>query len=500
MIKNTFVACLLFFTANVCIANERIELFFGEVKILKLGEIERIAIGNPAVISNSLTNKGELLLLAEEAGVTTLHIWFKNGEEQDYTVRVMVAPDNLNQRKLEVEYLLSDIEGLEIHIVGDRIVLSGLVDFGHEEKIITVIGSYPEIVDNINFPINNLVRIKSEMEELLSDIPDITVRIVGERVAVSGDIDENYEETVATVVGVYEGIGMNLTRAGGGLDVDSPTNKMVLMNIKITEFNKSYSDTIGIAWQNQIAGPQAALVLDGATNSIFRPLQSASTATLAGNPTGLTPGNAVRSLGYFGIAAEISSRINLAVSSGNAVILAEPRLAARSGGEATFLAGGEFPIEISNINGTTVEFKEFGIQLNVKPTVDKNNNIRANVETELSAVDQSVAVNGIPGLITRKTSADVMLASGETLVMSGLINQEASKDISGLKFLSDIPILGALFRSKSFRDKKSELVIFVTPSVFDASSSVNTDAIDYAKEGIKGVVEAIDEDSLDIVY
>jgi pilus assembly protein CpaC len=84
--------------------------------------------------------------------------------------------------------------------------------------------------------------------------------------------------------------------------------------------------------------------------------------------------------------------------------------------------------------------------------------------------------------------------------MSGLINQESSKDISGLKFLSEIPILGALFRSKNFRDKKSELVIFVTPSVFNANSDVNKEAIEYAKEGIRNTVESIDEDSLNIVY
>ncbi len=499
MIKNIFVACLLFFIANICVASERIELYFGEVKILKPGEIERIAIGNPVVVTNSITNKGELLLFAEEAGVSSLHIWFKNGDEKDYTVHVVVAPDNLVKRKSEVEHLLSDIEGLVANIIGDKIVLSGLVAFGHEDKIATVKEAYPEIVDNLNFAINSLVRKKSEIESLLSDIPGLNVRIVGERIAITGEADESYTEAIATVVGAFTE-AMDLTQKGVGMDMQSPTNKMVLMNIKITEFNKNYSDTLGIAWQNQIAGPSAAFALDGATNSVFRTPLTASTATLAGNPTGLTAGNAISALGYFGIAAEITSRINLAVSSGNAVILAEPRLAARSGGEATFLAGGEFPIEISNINGTTVEFKQFGIQLNVKPTVDRDNNVRANVETELSAVDQSVAVNGIPGLISRKTTADVILASGETLVMSGLINQEFSKDTSGLKFLSEIPILGALFRSKTFRDKKSELVIFVTPSVFDSSSQINKDAIEYAREGVKASIDAIDEDALDIVY
>jgi len=498
MIKNIFVACLLFFTTSICLAEERIDIYLGEVKILKLRDIERIAIGNPTMVSNSLINNGQLLLIGEAAGSSSLHIWFKDDSEKDYTIHVIEAPGNLYKRKLEVEKILSDLEGLEVGIVGNKIVLSGLVAFGHEETINTVIQTYEEVVININFAINTLVREKAEIEELLADVAGLKVRIVGKRVIVSGEIDESYEDVISTVVGEFA-TAMNLTRIGHH-DMEEPSNKMVLMNIKITEFNKNYSDTLGIAWQNSVAGPSAAFALDGATNSVFRTPLTASTADLAGNPSGLTAGNAISALGYFGIAAEISSRINLAVSSGNALILAEPRLAARSGGEATFLAGGEFPIEISNINGTTVEFKQFGIQLTVRPTVDRNNNIRAYVETELSAVDQSVAVNGIPGLISRKTSADVVLASGETLVMSGLINQEASKDISGLKFLSEIPILGALFRSKTFRDKKSELVIFLTPSVFNANSNINRDAIDYANDGIKSVIQAIDEDKLNIAY
>jgi len=84
--------------------------------------------------------------------------------------------------------------------------------------------------------------------------------------------------------------------------------------------------------------------------------------------------------------------------------------------------------------------------------------------------------------------------------MSGLINQEVAKDVTGIKFLMDIPILGALFRSKTFRDKKSELVIFVTPTVFDANSNINKRAIEYARKGIEGAIKAIDEDSVNIVY
>ena len=267
------------------------------------------------------------------------------------------------------------------------------------------------------------------------------------------------------------------------------------MSIKITEFNKNYLETLGIEWDSAVAGPAAGVALNAKSNDVFRATELPNVSF-----TGLAPLVGDTPLGYFGLVSEITSRINFAVNSGNAVILAEPRLAARSGGEATFLAGGEFPIESSSINGTTIEFKQFGIELSVKPTVAKNNNVHAYVETILSAIDNSVAVNGVPGLISRKTTADVILGSGETLVMSGLINQESSKDVTGLKFLMDIPILGALFKSKTFRDKKSELVIFVTPTVFDANSEINKKAIDYARKGVESAIKAIDEKSLDIVY
>jgi len=269
----------------------------------------------------------------------------------------------------------------------------------------------------------------------------------------------------------------------------------VMMSIKITEFNRNFTESLGIEWDTTIAGPATAVALNLKSNEVFRATELPNVSFTGLDPTfGDTP------LGYFGIVSEITSRINFGVQSGNLVILAEPRLAVRSGGKAEFLAGGEFPIEISNINGTTVEFKEFGILLSVEPEVDRNNNVRAKVSTEISTIDTSVTISDIPGLLSRKTTADVILRSGETLVMSGLISQEAGKDTSGIKWLKDIPILGKLFSSKSFRDNKTELVIFLTPEVFDASSEINIRAQQYAREGIERTIKALDEASLDIIY
>lgn len=492
MLKQILAVITLLLIANISMASSRINLSAGEIKILQLDDIERVAIGNPSVVSYSILENGQVLLIAESEGSSNIHIWFYDGRERDYSVSVTGNSSNLAARKKEVEDLLADIEGLDINIVGERIVLTGNIGFGDEAKIQTVQDAYEEVLVNTNSGVNDLARKKGEIEEMLSDAQGLVVKIIGDKIVLTGTVDNSFEEPIATVQSVFPEL-LDLT-SRASLDMSVPDNKMVLMNIKITEFNKNYLDTLGIAWDTSIPGFSAGV------STLFERGDQLGAPAASGLNFESSAGQGVSSLGYFGIATEIATRINFAVSSGDALILAEPRLAARSGGEATFLSGGEFPIEISNINGTTIEFKEFGIKLSVQPEVDRNNNIRANVSTELSSINNAVAVNGVPGLNTRETQADVIMRAGETLVMSGLLNQEASKDVSGIKFLSEIPILGALFRSENFRDNKSELVIFVTPQVFDSSSEINKQAVMDAKEKIQRFIESVDESSLDIVY
>lgn len=137
--------------------------------------------------------------------------------------------------------------------------------------------------------------------------------------------------------------------------------------------------------------------------------------------------------------------------------------------------------------------------MTIKPVVDRDNTILATVSTELSAVDSSVAVNGIPGFLTRKTQTDISMRTGQTLVISGLINQEAAKDIHQLKGFGDIPALGALFRSKNFRNRTTELVIFVTPTVYDADSEINQAHIRRSKDNVQQFIGNVKEKSLQII-
>jgi len=151
-------------------------------------------------------------------------------------------------------------------------------------------------------------------------------------------------------------------------------------------------------------------------------------------------------------------------------ILAEPNLVTISGEEASFLAGGEYPIPVVDGNTIHIQFKEYGIKLNFTPHVTEADTIRLKVKPEVSILDHSsaaVKLSGfdIPALITRRAETTVELAKGESLIIGGLISHtvtEANRKVPGL---ANIPILGLLFTSKSFERKETELLVLVTPKI-----------------------------------
>jgi pilus assembly protein CpaC len=150
--------------------------------------------------------------------------------------------------------------------------------------------------------------------------------------------------------------------------------------------------------------------------------------------------------------------------------LAEPNLIAYNGQEASFLAGGEFPIPIvqggSSNNAVTVVFKEFGIRLNFTPTI-AGDLIRLKVRPEVSSLDFSngITLQGfrIPALITRRAETDVELRDGQSFAIAGLLDNVKQDDSSGIPILSKLPIIGALFKSKADRHEETELMVLITP-------------------------------------
>lgn len=149
---------------------------------------------------------------------------------------------------------------------------------------------------------------------------------------------------------------------------------------------------------------------------------------------------------------------------GLVTIMAEPNLTARSGEPARFLAGGEYPYAVVNDDENTIQFKDFGIGLSFTPTVMSNNQISLKVATEVSELDFAKNAD-MPSLNTRRAETTVDLASGQSFAIAGLMQNSSSQSMARMPGMGTIPVLGALFRSNSFKRGQSELVIIVTPVV-----------------------------------
>ena len=274
-----------------------------------------------------------------------------------------------------------------------------------------------------------------------------TIRDLGELIVVEGDISPADKEQIEKIAKAFPAL-VNLPRVAA-----VPMEKMIHMAVQIVEFNTNALEQLGVKWGSPIDGPGAAAIGDAVNNDVFRPGIPATTSI----PQSVTLPTRVDPLRiYLGIATSITSKINLAVSDGDAYVLASPTLSTRSGGEANFLAGGEVPLPSTSSTGqTNVEFKEYGIKLDIKPVADKENNILSKVGTEISSIDPSAEVN---------------VRHGETLVLSNLMSTESSRNFDKFPWLGDVPVLGWLFKSKNWREKRTELVIFVTPRIVDPAS------------------------------
>ncbi len=304
--------------------------------------------------------------------------------------------------------------------------------------------------------------------EVLSDITGIQIRPMGPQIAITGSASPPQIARINALAARFPQI-MPLMKA---LDVEM--KKMIYMKVQILEAKKSFSEAIGMSWPGSIPGPVAGFAgnFQGSTN----PVGAAAIGTTI--PLAVT---GMRT--YLGIATAIQTTINLAKSNGDLTILAEPELSARSGGTAEFLAGGQIPILTAGALGTTsITYKDYGIKITIKPAADDMGNVIASLRAELSQLDQSNAVAGTPGFLTRTSETEINVKSGQTMVISGLINRDMQSDVSKVPGLGDLPIIGRLFRSDSFRGGRSDLLIAVTPVVVDPNSSMNQERIEKGLE------------------
>ena len=146
-------------------------------------------------------------------------------------------------------------------------------------------------------------------------------------------------------------------------------------------------------------------------------------------------------------------------------VLASPTLIAKSGESATFHSGGEMPIKVSSRFAAQVEWKKYGIVLKIKPVADYSGKMTIELECEVSMIDESVKIDGIPGLLINRITSRFHLNESKTIALSGLIKEEWGRSHQGFPGVTQIPILNKIFGSEEFKNNQSELFFFVTPKI-----------------------------------
>ena len=304
---------------------------------------------------------------------------------------------------------------------------------------------------------NDLAATLATVEGLLQGVQGVQARLRGDRIVLDGDAaDARARERAASVAALYPGVVLDFV-AKPGWEV------MVHVDVRIVEFRRGGLRELGIRWRDEIDGPSAGVIADFLVNDRFRVLP----------PEGRIPEEAFNPLpaktgwrGYLGLSSVLDSRLRMMEQAGDATLVAEPRLSCRSGGSARFVAGGEIPVPVVNgVGSTDVEYREYGVILDVKPVADASGAIAARIETELSQIDAAQRVAGVPGLLKRRSVTDVNLRAGETLVIAGLASRLRSMDDSGIPGLAKLPWAGRLFGVRGRRSEDTEVVIFLTPRI-----------------------------------
>ncbi|OQX54134.1 MAG: hypothetical protein B5M48_01555 [Candidatus Omnitrophica bacterium 4484_213] len=269
----------------------------------------------------------------------------------------------------------------------------------------------------------------------------------GEKIILAGSVSDPAEmEQVNNLAAKIEGI-INLVRI-----VPPPQKKseLIQIDVEVLEISKSALKEMGVAWSETFRfGEIADLTPKEDWLNTF---------------SQLTPG-LVR-IGRWQHSA-VAAKLSLLFEEGKARLLAHPKLVTNSGKQANFRAGGEIPIQVSGEN-PHIEWKPYGVFLEIEPTVAFKDSINTKLRSEVSSLDWAYATKSggnTPAVKTRNAQTEVNIKQGDTLLIAGLIQSEQAKNLQKFPLLGDIPILGELFKSTRFQNDQSELVIFVTPTI-----------------------------------
>jgi pilus assembly protein CpaC len=400
-------------SSSVYAADETVNLLVGRSTVIDTGSpIQRVSLTSSDVADALVTSPAQLLIHGKTPGSISMFVWDRGGAIRRYDVTVQ---RDLSRLTTQVRDLFP-AEHITVEGNGRSIVVAGMVSTKFvAEKAVEVAAGY---VDKKEDVVNML-----QVQEGGVPTRQVLLRV-------------RFAEVTRTA----------LTQLGLSL-LTSPTG---------------INSTVGSIGTEQYASPS------------FTNIGSTGAAATFGD---------LLNVFLFSTKYNIGALVKALQTKGLLQSLAEPNLVAESGTTASFLAGGEFPIPIAQGSGAnigiSVQFKEYGIRLAFTPTI-LGDRVHLKVKPEVSSLDFSNAVTlagyAIPALTTRRVETEIELRDGQTFAIAGLLNNSMTNTMSKIPGIGDIPILGALFKSKSAAKNQTELVVMITPQILpDGSIGVTSE-------------------------
>ncbi|MDY7230869.1 type II and III secretion system protein family protein [Hyalangium rubrum] len=443
-----FVLALLVGSSAVAQDGSTIALGVGTQKVVTIPGITRIALGDPGIAEVKTIGNNQVLIIGQAEGKTTLLIWKSSGQRVSYLIAV--RRQDPNEIIAEIKKLLGEIEGVSVRMVGDRIYLDGQAYTTQDaDRIEQVVSLYPNVKSFVKIAPNAKKLVAQNLNAAFqkAGLRNVQANVVGSTIFLEGSVESQQDLQKAELITKAIGEKVeNLLVVG--------IKRMILSEVQFVEIRRNARDRYGIRYPTDITG---------------------SVSAIANISQELFPGTFGSGTSGMSINASADTSIGFQINDGYGRLLAQPKLVCASGEKAEFLAGGQVPIPLITNNQFSVEFKPYGVILNLRPTADRNGNIQTEIEAEASEIDTSVAVSfggsaSVPGFRTRKVKTNVTVRHGETIVLSGVFSHDEQKAVSKIPGLGHIPVVGELFKSRAFDSTKRELVIFVTPRIVNPDS------------------------------
>ncbi len=316
----------------------------------------------------------------------------------------------------------------------------------------------------------DIAEFKERLKEILPKEP-IEVRTANDGIVLSGQVSGARKIARAVELGERYAPGRvtNLMTVGG--------TQQVMLKVRFAEMQRSVSKNLSASLG--LVTPAGTTGVKAGSNSFVNTQSGpniAGTNAALNYTDGLTTtgtGAAATNAGALGIGfsaggVQMSLLLQALESKGMVKTLAEPNLVAISGQSAKFLAGGEYPIPVTDGTTTTIQYKPFGVEMTFTPVVVDDNLINLKISASVSSIDSTITVTQAGGISVnafkkRQTSTTVEMRDGQSFAIAGLLQNDFNDSIGQVPWLGNLPVLGALFRSTSFARRQSELVIIVTP-------------------------------------